>query len=75
MAVDRLLIFIMLVSDNDDTHSKLRRPANYGAGIEARPWWLNTSIEYNVDHAKRLGHRFIVNEVPPPPFAEWQREA
>lgn len=35
MAVDRLLIFIMLVSDNDDTHSKLRRPANYGAGVSA----------------------------------------
>ena len=36
MMTDRLLIFIMLVSDNDDTHSKLRRPANYGAGVSVQ---------------------------------------
>eukprot|EP00039_Didymoeca_costata_P016153 m.285891 g.285891 ORF g.285891 m.285891 type:complete len:555 (+) comp16345_c0_seq1:171-1835(+) len=65
-----LIAFTLLVRDDTQAHQDMSRQSQYTA--KHRPFWLNSSLEYNLEHAERNNFSFEVLTYPAEPLLEWQ---
>jgi hypothetical protein len=67
-----VVVFMLLVGDwrkdSENADAKMY-------SFERQPYWLNTSLENNVDHALRYNHRLDLKWLDAPEFLPWQKEA
>eukprot|EP00039_Didymoeca_costata_P008824 m.117066 g.117066 ORF g.117066 m.117066 type:complete len:579 (+) comp14245_c0_seq11:305-2041(+) len=64
-----IIVFTMVVSDDHEPHRFLKRRVDF---TSQHPYWLNTTIENNIDHCDRHGRKFVVREFPPQPLLPFQ---